>query len=146
MESRLNMNIGLFILRMDYWINKRNHFSVNEFISLLATLPLFYIAQSVNSDDRRARSLQCRRILGGRKLVNRIATMKPPSLILWQRKIGESSNINPDGALTVGVRAKKEEGGGGGEEKNTASWHGRFWIFSMLDWLCPACREYVCCS
>ena len=42
-------------------------------------------------------SLQCRRILGGRKLVNRIATMKPPSLILWQRKIGESSNINPDG-------------------------------------------------
>ena len=23
--------------------------------------------------------------------------MKPPSLILWQRKIGESSNINPDG-------------------------------------------------
>ena len=27
-------------------------------------------------------SLQCRRILGGRKLVNRIATMKPPSLIL----------------------------------------------------------------
>ena len=39
-------------------------------------------------------SLQCRRILGGRKLV-RIATMKPPSLILWQRKIGESSNSNP---------------------------------------------------
>ena len=27
-------------------------------------------------------SLQCRRILGERKLVNRIATMKPPSLIL----------------------------------------------------------------
>ena len=26
------MNIGLFILWMDYWINKRNHFSVNEFI------------------------------------------------------------------------------------------------------------------
>ena len=23
--------------------------------------------------------------------------MKPPSLILWQRKIGDSSNINPDG-------------------------------------------------
>ena len=42
-------------------------------------------------------SLQCRRILGGRKLVNRIATMKPPSLILWQRKIGESRNNNPYG-------------------------------------------------
>ena len=27
-------------------------------------------------------SLQCRRILGGQKLVNRIATLKPPSLIL----------------------------------------------------------------
>ena len=26
-----------FILWMDYWINKQNHFSVNEFISLLAT-------------------------------------------------------------------------------------------------------------
>ena len=25
-ESRLNMNIGLFILWMGYWINKRNHF------------------------------------------------------------------------------------------------------------------------
>ena len=42
-------------------------------------------------------SLQCRRILGGRKLVNRIATMKPPSLSLWQRKIGESRNNNPYG-------------------------------------------------
>ena len=36
-ESRLNMNIGLFILRMDYSINKRNHFSINEFITSLAT-------------------------------------------------------------------------------------------------------------
>ena len=36
-ESRLNMNIGLFILRMDYSINKRNHFSINEFIRSLAT-------------------------------------------------------------------------------------------------------------
>ena len=35
--------------------------------------------------------------MGGRKLVNRIATMKPPSLILWQRKIGESRNNNPYG-------------------------------------------------
>ena len=33
-------------------------------------------------------SMQCRRILCGRKLVYRIATMKPPSLILCQRKIG----------------------------------------------------------
>ena len=31
------MNIGLFILRMDYCINKRNHFILNEFISSLAT-------------------------------------------------------------------------------------------------------------
>ena len=46
-------------------------------------------------------SLQCRRILGGRKLVHvRIATMKPPSLIFWQRKIGESRNSNP-GILTT---------------------------------------------
>ena len=37
MESRLNMTIGLFILWMDYWINERNHFSENEFISSLAT-------------------------------------------------------------------------------------------------------------
>ena len=42
-------------------------------------------------------SLQCRHILGGRKLVNWIATMKLPSLILWQRKIGESRNNNPYG-------------------------------------------------
>ena len=27
--------------------------------------------------------------------------MKPPSLILWQRKIGESSNINPDGSSSL---------------------------------------------
>ena len=40
-------------------------------------------------------NLQCRRILDGRKLVNRITTMKPPSLILWQRKTGESRNSNP---------------------------------------------------
>ena len=38
--------------------------------------------------NMRSISLQCRRILGGRKLVYRIATMKPPSLILCQRKIG----------------------------------------------------------
>ena len=49
-------------------------------------------------------SLQCRRILGGRKLVHvRIATMKPPSLIFWQRKIGESRNSNP-GILTTTFR------------------------------------------
>ena len=41
---RLNMNIASFILWMDYWINKRNHFSFNEFNSLLATrmLDLFF--------------------------------------------------------------------------------------------------------
>ena len=33
---RLNMNIASFILWMDYWINKQNHFSFNEFNSLLA--------------------------------------------------------------------------------------------------------------
>ena len=32
-ESRLNMNVGLFILWLDYWINKQNHFTINEFIS-----------------------------------------------------------------------------------------------------------------
>ena len=31
------MNIGLFILWMDYWVNKRNHFSIKEFIRSLAT-------------------------------------------------------------------------------------------------------------
>ena len=36
-ESRSNLTVGLFILWMDYWINKRNHFSINEFITLLAT-------------------------------------------------------------------------------------------------------------
>ena len=36
-ESRYNLTVGLFILWMDYSINKRNHFSINEFISLIAT-------------------------------------------------------------------------------------------------------------
>ena len=36
-ESRLNKNIWLFILQMDYWIKKQNHFTINEFISSLAT-------------------------------------------------------------------------------------------------------------
>ena len=36
-ESRLNLNIGLFILRMDYSMNERNQFSINEFISPLTT-------------------------------------------------------------------------------------------------------------
>ena len=36
-ESRYNLTVGLFILWVDYRINKRNHFSINEFISLLAT-------------------------------------------------------------------------------------------------------------
>ena len=40
-------------------------------------------------------SLQCKRILGGPKFFNRIATMKQPSWILWQRKIGESRNSFP---------------------------------------------------
>ena len=45
MEWRLNMNIGLFILWMDYWINKRNHIFINEFISSLAagTLDLLWL-------------------------------------------------------------------------------------------------------
>ena len=34
-ESRSNLTIGLFILWMDYWINKPNHFSIHEFISPL---------------------------------------------------------------------------------------------------------------
>ena len=36
-ESRPNLTIGLFILWMDYWIEKPNHFAINELISLLAT-------------------------------------------------------------------------------------------------------------
>ena len=34
-ESRSNLTIGLFILWMDYWINKPNDFSIHEFISPL---------------------------------------------------------------------------------------------------------------
>ena len=42
--------------------------------------------------------------------------MKPPSLILWQRKIGESRNSNPYGRC----EGKKRRGGRGrGEKKNT---------------------------
>ena len=36
-ESRLNSNIGIFISRMDYSINERNQFTINEFISPLTT-------------------------------------------------------------------------------------------------------------
>ena len=36
-ESRSNSTIGLFILQMDYWIDKPNHFSIYEFISPLET-------------------------------------------------------------------------------------------------------------
>ena len=36
-ELRRNLNIGLFISRMDYSINERNQFSNNEFISPLTT-------------------------------------------------------------------------------------------------------------
>ena len=71
-----------------------------------------FSSQSWQNSSTKRRSLQCRRILGGRKLVNRIATMKPPSLILWQRKIGESSNINPDGR-----REGKKRRGGRGRKK-----------------------------
>ena len=31
-ESRRNLNIGLFISRMDYSINERNQFAINKFI------------------------------------------------------------------------------------------------------------------
>ena len=31
-ESSSNLSIGLFILWMDYWIDKPNHFSIHEFI------------------------------------------------------------------------------------------------------------------
>ena len=72
-------------------------------------------------------SLQCRRILGGRRLVNRIATMKLPSLdYLWFHDRGRLGRVEIV-TLTVGVRAKKEEGGGGGEKKNTpARYHCSF--------------------
>ena len=36
-ESRLNLNIRLFISRMDYSMNEQNQFSINEFISPLTT-------------------------------------------------------------------------------------------------------------
>ena len=75
-----------------------------------------FSSQSWQNSSTKRRSLQCRRILGGRKLVNRIATMKPPSLILWQRKIGESSNINPDGRC----EGKKRRGGRGRGRKKYA--------------------------
>ena len=39
--------------------------------------------------------------------------MKPTSLILWQRKIGESRNSNPNGRC----EGEKRRGGGGGEKK-----------------------------
>ena len=72
-------------------------------------------------------SLQCRRILGGRKLVNRIATMKLPSLdYLWFHDRGRLGRVEIV-TLTVGVRAKKEERGGEGEKKNTpARYHCSF--------------------
>ena len=31
-ECSSNLSIGLFILWMDYWIDKPNHFSIHEFI------------------------------------------------------------------------------------------------------------------
>ena len=49
----------------------------------------------------------------------------PPSLILWQWKIGESRNSNPYGTLTVGARAKEGNGGGGEEKK-------KCFLFSLL--------------
>ena len=44
-ESRSNLTIGLFILWMDYWIYKPNHFSIHEFISPLApgTLDMLWL-------------------------------------------------------------------------------------------------------
>ena len=38
-ESRLNLNIGLhvFVSRMDYSIDERNQFAINEFISPVTT-------------------------------------------------------------------------------------------------------------
>ena len=43
------MNIGLFFLWMDYWINKRSNISINEFISSLAagTLDLLWLRGGV---------------------------------------------------------------------------------------------------
>ena len=50
MESRLNMNIGLLILWMDYWINERNHSSVNEFISRELKIETFSGRQQLQPD------------------------------------------------------------------------------------------------
>ena len=69
-------------------------------------------------------SLQCRRILGSRNLVRLrdiVVATQPPSLILWQWKIGESRNSNPYGTLTVGARAKEGKKGGGEEKKKMLS-------------------------
>ena len=44
-ESRSSLTIGLFVLWMDYWIDKPNHFSIHEFISPLAagTLDMLWL-------------------------------------------------------------------------------------------------------
>ena len=44
-ESRSNLTTGSFILWMDYWIDKPNHFSIHEFISPLAagTLDMLWL-------------------------------------------------------------------------------------------------------
>ena len=49
-ESRYNLTVGLFILWMDYWMNKRNHFAINESISLLATGTLDLVWLYIFSD------------------------------------------------------------------------------------------------
>ena len=32
-QHSIGFNIGLFILWMEYWINEKNHFAINEYIS-----------------------------------------------------------------------------------------------------------------
>ena len=67
----------------------------------------FIIAKNANSKTCEAKyqqqgfprrvfsSMQCRRISGGRKLLASYCCIKPPSLMLWRRKIRESKNSNP---------------------------------------------------
>ena len=101
-ERRLRSKIFLWQRNCAFWfrLHHQVHFgsvsmtSYTQMLKITSSVLLLFLF-----------SLQCRRILGGRKLVNRIATMKPPSLILWQRKIGESRNSNPYFAIKT-IRAR----------------------------------------
>ena len=106
--------------RKSYYFHLNRKFRTSNAVSLVfpePTGPRAHAPGRLRGRD----NLQCRRILGGRKLVNRIATMKPPSLILWQRKIRESRNYD-------GCEGEKRREGRGRGEKN----YGVFLIFTVF--------------